>query len=248
MFIKKLLAGIIISSVLLALPLVASADALNLASAVGKPDLQVIPGTSTYGKIYFYNVDGDKTTYITMEVLDFPAGWEVEFLPALNIVQVSLGGPPIDVEQNVYVEPSSVYSTDDVAIPAGFELIAIPDKLGAGIPGYVLAKALNVKISVPASVAVGTIGEVSVKASAAYLGQTGAAIIGLERPFDFTVTTVYELTEERIITPFDWNRWWPMMAAGGIGVAVVAIVYVPKLIARRKRLNVVEPPPIDEEE
>lgn len=235
MMIKKLSICIIMLAALLVWPSVASADALNLATAVGKTDLQVIPGTSAYGKIYFYNVDGDKTTYITMETVDFPDGWQVEFLPALSTIQVSLGGPAIDVTQNIYVEKDVVHSTSDVEVPAGFELIAIPDKLGAGIPGYVLAKALRVKITVPENVDVGETGTVDVKATAKYLGQTGAAIIGLQQPFDFDVTTVYELTEERVITPFDWNKWLPVILAGGIGIAVLGIIYVPKLIAKKRK-------------
>jgi len=235
MVIKKLSISIIMLAALLLWPSVVSAASLNLASAFGDQDLQVVPGTSTYGKIYFYNVDGDKTTYITMENVDFPDGWEVEFLPALNTVQVSLGGPNIDVEQHVYVQPNTLYTTSDVEAPAGFDLIAIPDKLGEGIPGYALAKELTVKITVPEGVAVGDTHGVTVNATAKYLGQTGAAIIGLQRPFTFGVTTVYELTEERIVTPFDWGKWLPVILAGGIGIAVLGIIYVPKLIAKRRK-------------
>jgi len=222
-------------AVLLLWPSAVSADSLNLASAFGDQDLEVIPGTQTYGSIYFYNVDGDKTTYITMETVDVPDGWAVEFLPALNTIQVSLGGPNIDVTQNIYVQQGIVYPTSDIEAPAGFDVIAIPDKLGEGIPGYVLAKELKVMITAPEGVDVGGSYSVTVNATAKYLGQTGAAIIGLERPFTFDVATVYELTEERVITPFDWGKWLPAILAGGIGIAVLGIIYVPKLIAKRRK-------------
>jgi hypothetical protein len=215
-------------------PSVATATGYSLATAVGKTSLEVIPGTSTYGAIYFYNVDGTQNTYIAMETLEFPDGWTVEYLPALSTITVSVSGVDVDVDQNLYIEPTPVW-TEETPAPAGQVPLALPNRFGPDTTGYTWAKELKIKITVPASAPIGEQGDVEVNAVASYLGQTGAAIIGQERPFTFTVNVVSELTEETIRTPFDWNRWLPVILAGGIGVAVLGVIYVPKLIAKRRK-------------
>ncbi len=207
----------------------------SFASAQGSTQLEVIPGTNTYGTIYFYNVDGNVITHVAFETVDAPAGWTVSFDPALHEAQYSLGGPPITVEENLFAAPTELFTEPVDNPPAGTIALTLPNKLGPDVPGYCVAKELEVVISVPASVATGITDTVTVKATGFWLGQGGAAAITQERQFDFNVNTVYELTEERPITPFDWNRWLPVILAGGIGVAVLGIIYVPKLIAKRRK-------------
>ncbi len=67
----------------------------SFATDRGPVSLQVTPGGEARGEIYFYNVDGNRTTYITLEVAPepaVPAGWEVEIDPPKHEIQVSFGG------------------------------------------------------------------------------------------------------------------------------------------------------------
>ena len=230
--IKRIIIALAVITLLTAMPIVAFADAAyNLATAVGKTTLQVIPGgAGAIGEIYFYNVDGSLTTYITMETIDAPEGWTVEFIPALSTITVN-GNP---VTQHIFVEPTAVF-TEETPAPSGMYPLPLPDRFGPGTMGYTWAKRMWVKVTVPESAAINLSEPVEVNAKAAYLGQTGAVTIGQERPFTFTINTVTEITDERISIPFDWNRWLPVIIAGGIGLVVVGVVYVPRLIAKRRK-------------
>ena len=75
---------------------------------------------------------------------------------------------------------------------------------------------------------------VKILATASWLGQTGSGAIVQTRDFGFTVQTVYEITDEKIITPgkgFDVGRWLPVI----IAVAVVALGAIFILRFRRPR-------------
>ena len=87
------------------------------------------------------------------------------------------------------MEPSELLTEEPKNVPEGMVSIKVPGR------GYALGKLAQVVIKVPESVPLGSTGEITVAASAAWLGQSGAAAVKQARDFDFSVTIVSGSTE-----------------------------------------------------
>jgi hypothetical protein len=204
----------------------------NLASAQGNKDLKVIPAGEATGVIYFYNIDGNRITHISLEVSQAPSDWQVEIQPPIGEIQVEIGGMIVTVTENLHVEPSEVLPQEVEDVPEDMVCITVPNR------GYALAKAANIIVRVPESEEIGTKADITVSAVAEWLGQTGAATIKQDRDFDFSIEVVSEMPggEERIIeengTMEIIRRWLPAIVAAVI--AVLAAVLIPRLVRRRR--------------
>ena len=191
---KKIWPVILILGLVLALPSLAWAEdepaTYNFASAQEDSSLTITASdTETYSHIYFYNVDGNRITHITLEVAQAPEGWEVEIDPPLHDQQVSFGGDIITVTENLYAEPTELAFEEIEDVPEGMVCLTLPNRGPTPEePGFCLAKKVTITISVPESVEVNTSIAVEILATAAWLGQTGAAAVFQTRAFEFTVT------------------------------------------------------------
>ena len=118
--------------VLLALPLPIRAQEeaakYNFASAQSDKELKIPPGQEGRGKIYFYNIDGNRITHVTLEVSDAPPGWEVNIEPPLTQTQVRVSGMPVTVPENLYVEPSELLTEEPQTVPEGMVSIKVPGR------------------------------------------------------------------------------------------------------------------------
>jgi hypothetical protein len=161
----------------------------NFASAQGDKDLKIQPGKEGEGAIYFYNIDGNRITHITLAVGKAPAGWEVSIDPALTRTQVSVSGMPVTVEENLYMEPSVLLLDEPQSVPEGMVSIKVPGR------GYALGKLARIIIKVPESAPLGSTGEITISGEAAWLGQSGAAAVKQARDFSFNVTVFSGQTE-----------------------------------------------------
>lgn len=197
---KKICLWALAAVLFLAMPLPVHADEparYNFASAQGDTELKIPPGKEGRGNIYFYNVDGNRITHITLKVSQAPSGWEVSVEPPLTETQVLVSGMPTMVTENLYVEPSELLTAEPSTVPEGMVSIKVPGR------GYALGKLAQVVIKVPASAPLGSTGAITVAAEAAWLGQAGSAAIKQARDFHFSVTVVSGATEytEKIIKP-----------------------------------------------
>ena len=195
---KKLAITILILAIMVALPSLALAQEAakySFATAQGNANLPVVPGGECRGVIYFYNVDGNRITHITLGVNPAPDTWEVEIEPPLGVTQVSFGGQIINVTENLYVEPSELHPEAIEDVPQSMVCLPIGDR------GYALAKAAYIVIHVPETEEIGTTGDITISGTAAWLGQTGAAAMSQARDFDFSVTVVSEVTDETVVGP-----------------------------------------------
>lgn len=230
----KILAIIVALVVLMTLPSVALAQdpaKYSFASAQGTKDLKVTPGGEATGMIYFYNIDGNRITHISLEVSQTPSDWQAEIQPPLGDIQVEIGGAIVTVTENLHVEPSEVLPQEPESVPQGMVCITVPNR------GYALAKAAHIIVRVPESEEIGTKADITVSAVAEWLGQTGAAAIKQARDFNFSVEIVSEMPggDEKIIEEHgttDIERWLPAIIAAVI--AVLAAVLIPRLVRRRR--------------
>jgi hypothetical protein len=226
--------------VVVALPVYAQDEAAkyNFASAQGSPDIKAIPGGEGRGDIYFYNIDGNRITHITLEVAKAPSGWKVTVEPPLAETKVIVNEQPVTVAENLYVEPSQSLTEEPANVPEGMVSIKVPER------GYALAKQAQVIVEVPGSAAIGTTGKITIAAEASWLGQGGAAAVKQARDFDFNVTVVSASTgysetvvgNEKASQPssgFSLARWWPLVLIGVI--VLLAIIIVPIAISRSRR-------------
>ena len=176
----------------LASPVLAEDEAnYNFASAQGSKQLRAAPGQESEGVIYFYNIEGNRITHISLEVSKAPDNWKVEIDPPQHEIQVDVSGRIITVTENLYVEPSEALAEEPEEVPGGMVCIKIADL------GYVLAKAVHISIQVPETAEIGTKGDIAIAAEASWLGQSGAAAIKQARRFDFFVEVTSGETEYR---------------------------------------------------
>ncbi len=219
----------LVALVVLALPLAAYAEEeaakYNFASAQGAKELRVPPGETTEGTVYFYNIDGNRITHITLAVSQAPSGWGVTIEPPISETEVLVSGMPVMVEENLYIEPGELFTEEPEAVPDGMVSVKVPGR------GYALGKAARVLITVPQSAALGTTGEIVVSAEASWLGQSGSAAVKQARDFDFTVTVVSASTEytETIVganggagdASSGGVKWWPAIVGGAILIPII---------------------------
>jgi hypothetical protein len=226
----------------------------NFASAQGDKELKIPPGEEGQGYIYFYNVDGNRITHITLEVSQAPAGWQVTVEPPLSETRVLVSGMPVTVTENLYVEPSELLSEEPQSIPEDMVSIKVPGR------GYALGKLVQVVVKVPESASLGSTGVITIAGEAAWLGQSGSAAVKQARDFEFNVTVASGSTEytERILKPGEeieepvktapaeatpssegqsqgssLMKWLPAIIAAILVIAGALVI--PRLIARRRR-------------
>jgi hypothetical protein len=236
---------------LLAFPLAVHAEdeaaKYNFASTQGAKELQVSPGAEATGAIYFYNIDGNRITHITLEVSKLPSGWSVTIEPPLSETEVLVSGMPVTVTENLYVEPGELFTEEPQTVPEGMISIKVPGR------GYALGKLAQVTVSVPESVPLGTTGEIIIAAEASWLGQSGSAAVKQARDFDFTVTVVSESQEfSEVIVGEDGTdgvaettgtassavtRWWPAIVGGAAAAIVGGVIGSRRRSAKKKGLG-----------
>jgi hypothetical protein len=177
--------------------------------------------------MYFYNIDGNRITHVTLEVSQAPANWQVAVQPPRGETQVEVNGQPVTVTENLYVEPSEASSVEIKDIPEGMVCIPVSQR------GYALAKEAKLIVRVPDDEEIGMQQEIVVTATARWLGQGGAVDFIQSRDFNFTVDVVAEVTEyqEKILDKGGWaSRWLPWIAAAIAVLAAATFLYM-----RRRR-------------
>lgn len=215
----------------------------SFATAQGGKQIDVAPGGEGESVIYFYNIDGNRITHITLEVSEAPESWEVEIQPPQHEIQVEVSGIPVTVTENLHVAPSELLLEEPEDVPEGMVCIAIPTR------GYALAKAAYIIVRVPESAEIGTTGNILISAEAEWLGQGGAAAIKQARDFDFSVTVISGATDytETIVGEDDGAGatdasetaggsmvgWWPAIIAGVVAAVTIGVVVSRRRVAKR---------------
>jgi len=141
-----------------------------LASVQASSGLTVENGSAT-GRLYFYNVDGNRTTHIDLKTAAAPDGIWVEYAAGAHLEII----------------PTDIFPEPVETVPEGMVNLTLPSKLGAGVDGYCLAHVVVMDIVVMEAAAV--IGDVCVEilATASWPGQKGQASIQQTRTFRFSV-------------------------------------------------------------
>ena len=249
---RKLATILLAIVLLLAVPSLVLAQegaSYNFASAQGSKQIKVVPGGESKGVIYFYNIDGNRITHITLNVSQAPDNWEVELQPPQHEIEAEIGGRTVTVTENLHVEPSEVLPEEAENVLEGMVCITIPGR------GYALAKPAYIVVQVPESEEIGTKGDILISAEAEWLGQSGAAAIKQARDFEFSVEIVTEAADfnETIVGESDNTeatgstetsagdggssglsiaKWLPAIIAGVI--VILGAVLIPRLVTRRK--------------
>ncbi len=107
----------------------------NFATAQGAKEISVIPGGETRGQIYFYNIDGNRITHVSLTVKEGLAGWDITILPPLGETTVLVNEAPVTVTENLYVEPSLLLTEEPQSVPEGVVSLTVPGR-GFGRQGY----------------------------------------------------------------------------------------------------------------
>lgn len=188
---KKL---IILSILLISLPIALAQEApkYNFGSMQPVKELSISPGDEAMTKLYFYNIYGNRITHISLSVSESPEDWDISFDPGLHTTTINISGIMTEVTENLYVEPSQATEEIPETVPEGIEYIS-------SSVGYIGAKSVEITISVPEGEVLGSTHDITVSASAEWLGQTGAVAIKQSRDFDFAVKVVPKEFREEIV-------------------------------------------------
>ena len=166
-------------------PVLSQQEAIyNLASIQPDKHLEIEAGGHSTALLYFYNIDGNRTTHIKLKLSSCPENWQVEIQPPLQQTVIDTANGSISLLENLCVEPSILQSEKIAGLPDGMESVVVPGR------GYTMAKVVHVTIGIPALEKAGDKGEVIVTAEATWSGQQGAASIGQTRDFVFSVEVV----------------------------------------------------------
>jgi hypothetical protein len=230
---RRILAVVLALTALMAMASSALAEEparYNFASVQGSQNIQILPGSDGTGNMYFYNIEGNRITHVTLEVSQAPLGWQVEIQPPLGETQVEVNDQVVTITENLYVEPSEASSEVIKDVPEGMVCIPVSQR------GYALAKEAKILVQVPAAEEIGTEGEITVSATACWLGQGGAVAFSQSRNFNFTVEVVSEVTEyqEKILEEDGGAAKWLPWVAGAIAIVLLALVTL--IYTRRKRV------------
>ncbi len=166
----------------------------NFGSMQPSKELRASPGDEIATKLYFYNLYGNRITHIVLSTAQAPEGWNVSIEPDVHDAQVVISGVPTTIKESLYVELSSAVNEVPATIPEGIEYIQ-------SSVGNIGAKFVTIKIKVPKSEKLGTVGRIVVDAAANWLGQGGTVAISQSRSFDYTVTVANEEFSEVIAKP-----------------------------------------------
>ena len=201
----------------------------NFASVQGNKNIQILPGGDGTGNMFFYNIEGNRITHVTLEVSHAPDGWQVAIQPPPGETQVEINGQVITVTENLYVEPSEASSEVIKDVPEDMVCIPVAQR------GYALAKEAKIIVRVPAAAELGTQEEIIVSATACWLGQGGSVAFSQSRDFDFTVEVVSEVTEyqEKIQDGDGGANKWLLWIAGAAAIVLLALVTLFYLRRRR---------------
>jgi len=233
---KKIIIVALAVAMLLAIPSLASAQEpakYNFATAQGDKQIKVIPGKEGEGVLYFYNIDGNRITHVTLEASQVPSNWVVKIDPPLHETKVEIGGQIVSVTENLYVEPSELLTQPAKDVPSGAAYITVPGR------GYTLAKVANIIVKVPETETIGKTAAIKISGTAAWLGQTGSAAIKQTRNFDFSVQVISADTGEKIIGEGSTQaakkpmNWLPIIAGAAGGIIVIIIIII--ALMRRRR-------------
>jgi len=224
----KIAVIILVSVMLISIPTLTFAEEpfrYNFASAQGNKHMQIIPGSVGTGMIYFYNIDGNRITHITLKVSKAPDNWQVEIQPPLTEILVEINGRKVTITENLHIEPSEVLSQEATDIPPDMVCISVPNR------GYVLAKMAKVIVRVPEFEEIGNQGEINISAIAEWLGQTGAAAVKQGRDFDFSIEAVSGTTrgEEKILEEIGTTE--VVSEATGSGAEMMEGYATPKVVS-----------------
>jgi len=200
----------------------------NFGSMQPAKEFSISPG-DVITKLYFYNIYGNRITHISLSVSNAPPNWAISFNPELHIITVNISGITTEVIENLYVEPSEALDKIPETVPEGIEYIS-------SSVGYIGAKPVEITISVPEDEELGKEFNITISASAEWLGQTGAVAIKQSRDFDYTIKTVPKEFREEIIekipaeeekpTTFEVITGFFLTNSPWIGIIIILIIFL----------------------
>ena len=222
----QILAFLLFSALLL--PVNAQQPVYNFGSAQTAKEMSIIPGESLSTKLFFYNVFGNKITYIKLDATELPEGWKVTIDPPIHNVTYRIAEVEAVDLVNLYVEPTNYTDSPpnepNSEFPCGdYTCTYIMSPAGK----YMLAKVVNVKVEVPLSTQLFKDYTLTVSGVASWHGEPGMVTATQERSFQYKVHTIAKSgsTEEEIVSKgaTGFEKYYPFVALALVIAAGVLI-------------------------
>ncbi len=209
------------------------AAAYNFGTMQGPTAIKLEPGEEGELKLYFFNIHGDRITHVTLDVMSKPEGWETYIDPPLHNQTVDVQGRLIQIQENLYVEPSKAMPEKPAVIPEGMDY-----KTMGGVEGFVPVKIVKINVKVPEDAELWKSYDITVRGTAKWYGVGGTVALNQVRDFSFTVNTVKHEYTEKIVTETPSPPRLDLKDIGigvGVLVAILALIGGAYYIGRRQK-------------
>ncbi len=209
------------------------AAAYNFGTMQGPKVIKLEPGEEGELELYFFNIHGDRITHVTLDVIQKPEGWETYIDPPLHNQTVDVQGRLMQIQENLYAEPSKAMPEKPAVIPEGMDYRTM-----GGVEGFVPVKVVKIKVEVPEDAELWKSYGIVVTGVAEWYGEGGAVALNQAREFRFTVNTVKHEYTETIVTETTSPLGLDLKDIGigvGVLVAILTLIAGAYYIGRRQK-------------
>ncbi len=172
----------------------------NFGSAQAGKIIVAEPGEGATGELYFYNVFGNKITFVQLNLGEAPEGWDIQLDPPIRDITYTVSGIEAVDRANVYVEPSNF-----VESPETLQVFRCGDSdckyISSPAGGYMLAKVVYIRINAPKDAPLFQDFPLVVNAKAFWHTEPGTVATQQVRTFSYTIHTTTKDMQESIVTP-----------------------------------------------
>ncbi|MFH1947219.1 MAG: hypothetical protein ABIJ23_03635 [Candidatus Magasanikbacteria bacterium] len=189
---KRNLIFVILILFILVIPLVSAACSLG-ANPLSM-NARALPGQTVEVTWNLYNLHGDRTTHVKVNIIEAPSDWEISFEPELHEARYEVMRSIETIEENVALEPEDVVINKPEIITKGIDYVKHPKQ-----EGYILVKPVKINIKVPENAELWRDYNFVFEAQGNCFMEPGAVLPAVATQLELNVKTISEtFTEEPV--------------------------------------------------
>ena len=211
----------------------------NFGTMQAQKFIAVEPGKTAEATLYFFNVNGNRDTHVSLSLSEVPAGFTAEIIPAAHNASYNISGIVVDTQENLVakVTPrSTLPKQKPETVPEGMDYVTM-----GGIDGFIPAQVVKIRVTAPASAPLWSTYKLGVSAFAGWfdVGSTGPVSVKQAREFSYEVRVV---TKEYFEKPVENNGFqlppldaWMLSTIALVALVIVLFAYFFVFAKKRKK-------------
>ncbi len=211
----------------------------NFGTMQAEKFIAVEPGKTAEAKLYFFNVNGNRDTHVSLALSEIPNGFTAELIPAVHNASYNISGIVVETQENLVakVTPrSTLPKQKPESVPEGVEYVTM-----GGVEGFVPAQVVTIRLTAPADAPLWSTYKLRVSAVAGWfdVGSTGPISVKQVREFIYEVRVV---TKEYSEKPVENNGFqlppldaWVLSTIALVALVIVLLAYFFVFAKKRKK-------------